>query len=267
MSSSLARPGAESALVRRAADALRQVDAAAPASAQIIALDVNPVRYTELAVEHLERARQTAPTSATRSDQFGRAFECVLAAVLILVFSPLMIVVTLFLMRRGGTPFFGHRRLGKNGQIFRCLKFRTMKVNAESLLQDVLKNDPLAREQWRCDHKLKNDPRITRLGGYLRRSSLDELPQLINVFRGEMSLVGPRPIVIDEIYKYGARFGELVSVRPGITGLWQVSGRNDITYRRRKALDVLYIRKKSFGFDLKILLMTVSVVLKRCGAY
>jgi lipopolysaccharide/colanic/teichoic acid biosynthesis glycosyltransferase len=236
------------------------------ANAQIVFLDVTLRRSERLTAERLQRAAQTA-SSATLSDRVSRVVECVLASVLLLVFSPLMVVLTVFLLRSGGTPFFGHRRIGKNGEMFLCLKFRTMKINAEARLQEILTRDSDARRQWECDHKLKDDPRITRLGRFLRQSSLDELPQLINVFRGEMSLVGPRPIVFDEIVKYGPRFSELVSVRPGITGLWQVSGRSDISYRRRKALDVLYVRRKSLGFDLRILLKTVSVVLRRCGAY
>jgi lipopolysaccharide/colanic/teichoic acid biosynthesis glycosyltransferase len=272
MSSSAATVAAETARTQGPERAISNVHALldprsqAPVNAEIVSLDVALRRFEPSSLERLERASQGA-SEQTLSEGFGRAVECFLSGMLLLVFSPLMIVVTLFLLRSGGTPFFGHRRVGRNGKNFRCLKFRTMKIDAEARLQEVLKRDPVARDQWARDHKLKNDPRITRLGKFLRQSSLDELPQMINVFRGEMSLVGPRPIVIDEIDKYGPRFSELVSVRPGITGLWQVSGRNDITYRRRKALDILYIRRKTLGFDLRILLKTVSVVLRRCGAY
>jgi lipopolysaccharide/colanic/teichoic acid biosynthesis glycosyltransferase len=142
-----------------------------------------------------------------------------------------------------------------------------MAADAEARLAEVLRNDPEARAEWDRDRKLKNDPRITPLGDFLRRSSLDELPQLFNVLRGEMSLVGPRPIVFDEAVKYGRHFRHYCAVKPGITGLWQVSGRNDVSYRARVALDSLYARKKSAVLDGWILLATIPAVLCRRGSY
>ncbi len=142
-----------------------------------------------------------------------------------------------------------------------------MAIDAEQRLQQLLATDATARAEWALDHKLKRDPRITPLGQFLRTSSLDELPQLFNVLRGEMSLVGPRPVVQAESVKYGSRFKAYCSVRPGITGLWQVSGRNDVSYRRRVAMDVLYARYKSLPLDFKILLLTVPAVLLKRGCY
>jgi exopolysaccharide production protein ExoY len=142
-----------------------------------------------------------------------------------------------------------------------------MAVDAEARLSELLKNDPVARLEWDRDHKLKNDPRITPIGNFLRKSSLDELPQLFNVLIGEMSLVGPRPIVIGEVARYGRYFQQYCSVRPGITGLWQISGRNDVTYRRRVAMDVTYARAQSYGLNMRILVGTVPSVLFARGSY
>lgn len=190
-------------------------------------------------------------------------------ATLALIFIlPLMLLVALAIfLQDGGPVVFAHRRVGRNGRHFHCLKFRSMAADAEARLADLLARDPVAREEWAQDHKLKNDPRITRLGAFLRKSSLDELPQLVNVLRGEMSLVGPRPIVDDEVSKYGRRFQHYCAVKPGITGLWQVSGRNDVSYRTRVALDCTYARSKSLALDLWIMVATVPAVLCRRGSY
>jgi exopolysaccharide production protein ExoY len=190
-------------------------------------------------------------------------------AILILVFvAPLMITIGIcVLLHDGGPMFFVHRRVGRDGIAFPCLKFRSMATDAQGRLERLLATDAQARREWEADHKLRVDPRVTGIGDFLRRSSLDELPQLFNVVRGEMSLVGPRPVVQAEAAKYGRRFDSYCSVRPGITGLWQVSGRNDVCYRERVALDVLYARRKSLALDAGILLRTVPVVLLRRGSY
>ncbi len=159
-----------------------------------------------------------------------------------------------------------HYRVGYEGKLFRCMKFRTMLRNSEQVLADLLRNDPQARAEWARDQKLANDPRTTRVGRFLRRSSLDELPQLLNVLRGEMNLVGPRPITVAELTRYGSLRWHYLSVRPGITGLWQVSGRNNTTYDERVALDRRYVEQRSWWFDLGILLKTVRVVVMREGA-
>ena len=184
-----------------------------------------------------------------------------------LVFSPLIIVIAVRMAQEGGPVLFRHRRIGQGGKTFDCLKFRTMVPNAEQILQELLEKDPEARAEWLRDHKLRSDPRVTRLGRFLRKTSLDELPQLWNVLRGEMSLVGPRPIVREEIVRYGRHLSEYLSSKPGITGLWQVTGRNDTDYRRRVVLDVYYARNQTTLMDVTILFKTVKVVLWGHGAY
>jgi len=197
-----------------------------------------------------------------------RGFDIVIALAAILFTAPLLIMIALGVkLQDGGPALFGHERVGLGGRTFRCMKFRSMVVDADARLAALLASDPQARADWAKDFKLKRDPRITAFGDFLRRSSLDELPQLFNVLRGEMSIVGPRPIVRSEAYRYGARFESYCTVRPGITGLWQVSGRNDISYRRRVAMDAVYARSKCLSWDVKILLMTVPAVLLAKGSY
>ena len=189
------------------------------------------------------------------------------AAILLLLFSPLMLVVAVLIWRRDGAPvLFAHYRVGLHGRLFRCLKFRTMLRDAEQRLSDLLAHDAQAREEWARDQKLTNDPRITPVGHFLRRTSLDELPQLFNVLRGEMSLVGPRPITVGELTRYGSVRWHYLAVRPGMTGLWQVSGRNEVSYGERVALDQQYVESRSLRMDLRILVRTVKVVLGRDGA-
>jgi lipopolysaccharide/colanic/teichoic acid biosynthesis glycosyltransferase len=190
-------------------------------------------------------------------------------AVAALVFlSPVLLLVALAVwVQDGGPILFAHRRIGFNGRTFYCLKFRTMAVDAETRLAALLASDPTARAEWEEDHKLRVDPRVTQLGAFLRKTSLDELPQFFNVLRGEMSLVGPRPIVEAEVPKYGRRFRNYCAVKPGITGLWQVSGRNDTSYRTRVALDCVYARRRNLGLDAYIIAATLPAVLMRRGSY
>lgn len=197
-----------------------------------------------------------------------RLGELALALLILLVAAPILLAVALLIWTEDGGPiFFSQPRLGRGGKHFRCLKLRTMSVDASALLARLLENSADAREEWERDHKLKSDPRITRLGRFLRKTSIDEIPQLFNVIRGDMSLVGPRPIVDAEVVRYGRRFEAYCTVRPGITGLWQVKGRNDVSYRRRVAIDTIYCANKSFGLDLRIVAATVPVVLFRRGSY
>ncbi len=189
------------------------------------------------------------------------------AAILLLLLSPVLITLAVMVWRKDGAPiFYGHYRVSYRGKLFRCLKFRSMFRNSEQMLADLLASDPAAKEEWDRDQKLTNDPRITPIGQFLRRTSLDELPQLFNVLRGEMSLVGPRPITVSELTKYGRVRWHYLSVRPGMTGLWQVSGRNNTTYEERVGLDQRYIDERSLMLDLSILLKTVKVVVTRDGA-
>ena len=195
-------------------------------------------------------------------------FHATLAILILLFFLPVLaLVAAAVALQDGGPVIFAHQRLGRNGKPFLCYKFRSMRVDAEARLAEVLAADPAAPEEWARDHKLRRDPRVTPLGDFLRRSSLDELPQFFNVLRGEMSLVGPRPIVEAERSKYGRRFLHYCAVKPGITGLWQISGRNDVAYRTRVALDTCYAMNKSLGLDLYILVMTVPSVLRARGCY
>ena len=198
----------------------------------------------------------------------SRAFDTFVATIALICFLPLMILISvLIFVTDPGPIFFAQRRVGQHGKIFWCLKFRSMAVDAEQRLAQLLATDEVARQEWARDHKLKHDPRITSIGAFLRKSSLDELPQVINVLRGEMSMVGPRPIVDAERKRYGRYFAHYCRVRPGITGLWQVSGRNDVSYRRRVAFDVAYSRSRSLAFDARILAVTIPSVLFARGSY
>jgi len=185
-----------------------------------------------------------------------------------LLLSPFLLLLALLIkLDSPGPVFYGHERIGQGGRRFKAWKFRSMVKDADQVLEDYLRKHPELREEWERDRKLKNDPRVTRIGRILRRTSLDELPQLWNVLKGEMSLVGPRPIVQEELAKYGELGVFYLKVKPGMTGLWQVSGRSDTSYRERVELDVYYVRNWSVWLDLYILARTVWVVLFGKGAY
>jgi len=223
-------------------------------------------------IEQIDTARvihesRHALPELTITHTLKRAVDILGAALLGIVFSPLIIAVAVLLRREGGPVIFRHRRVGRNGEAFDCLKFRSMVPSADRVLRDLLDQHPELRAEWLRDHKLRDDPRITAVGRFLRRTSLDELPQLWNVIRGEMSLVGPRPVVREELLRYGRHLHRYLGARPGITGLWQVTGRNDTDYRRRVVLDVYYVRRQSIFLDLYILLKTTHVVLGGSGAY
>lgn len=196
-----------------------------------------------------------------------RSVDLALGILLVVLLSPVLGVLALLVRRDGGQAVFSHERIGEGGQRFNCLKFRTMVCDADQRLQSLLDDDPEAALSWERDHKLKDDPRITWVGKFLRKTSLDELPQLLNVLRGEMSLVGPRPIVADEIIRYGADYHYYQNARPGMTGLWQISGRNDVTYEERVRLDVWYTRNYSPWLDIVLLFKTIPMVFRKDGAY
>lgn len=191
-----------------------------------------------------------------------------LLAVLLLIalLPPMLLIGVLIWCGDRGPVFYGHFRIGRHGRVFRCLKFRSMRIDAQQMLERLLAEDASARAAWESERKLENDPRITRIGRFLRRTSLDELPQLFNVLRGDMALVGPRPIVYDELALYGPSRWHYLSVLPGMTGLWQVSGRSNTSYEERVALDRRYVEQRSLWLDVSILLRTVKVVLTRDGA-
>ncbi|MDK2122977.1 sugar transferase [Parachitinimonas caeni] len=196
-----------------------------------------------------------------------RLLDIIGAGILLILLLPVFMVVSLIIRSHGGTAIFGHKRVGRAGQPFVCYKFRTMIPNADQRLKELLAHDPAAREEWERDFKLKDDPRITPIGAILRQTSLDELPQLWNVLIGDMSLVGPRPIVEAEMPRYGADIDLYLSVRPGLTGLWQVSGRNNMSYTERVALDSYYVNNWSLFGDIKIIFKTALVVVRGDGAY
>ncbi len=215
-----------------------------------------------------QRTVDVSPRLPTLNELAIRIFDIVISLSAILFLAPALIVVAILVkLQDQGPIFFAQRRIGRDGREFPCFKFRSMRVDAAELLKTLLATDAQARAEWAADHKLRNDPRITALGRFLRKSSIDELPQLFNVLRGDMSLVGPRPIIQAEIVKYGRSFDNYVSVLPGITGLWQVMGRNDVTYNRRVAMDRLFARKRSFLIYIMILVMTVPAVFAQRGSY
>jgi lipopolysaccharide/colanic/teichoic acid biosynthesis glycosyltransferase len=197
-----------------------------------------------------------------------RSFDLAAGVLLAIAAFPVFVLVALAILIESGRPvFFGHNRVGRGGRTFRLWKFRTMQVNGDEILARHLQENPEAADEWQSNRKLRNDPRVTRIGRWLRHSSLDELPQLWNILRGDMSLAGPRPIVAEEIPHYGIAWPLYALTAPGLTGLWQVSGRNDTTYRRRVELDSAYVRHWTPVLDLKLLWKTVGVVLKGKGAY
>lgn len=197
-----------------------------------------------------------------------RCFDIVSASLLLIIALPFLVLLAIALqIDSPGKLFFVQQRVGGGGRMFPCIKFRTMCENAAAVLEEHLAQCPSAREEWARDFKLRNDPRVTRLGRTLRKFSLDEFPQLINILIGHMSVVGPRPIISAEIDYYGAYFADYCAVRPGLTGLWQVSGRNDLSYDERVSLDSSYVARKSLAFDLSIIFRTIPAVLGARGSY
>lgn len=194
-----------------------------------------------------------------------RAFDIAFALLILPVVLPVIAVLWAVVSRDGGSGIFGHKRVGRDGRVFRCWKIRTMVVDAEMVLRDHLAAHPEAAAEWARDHKLTDDPRITRLGHFLRRTSLDELPQIFNVLAGDMSFVGPRPVVRYELHKYGQHRAVYKSMKPGITGLWQVSGRNDVSYFERVQLDLKYAGAISLLSDVRLILLTGFSVMGGTG--
>jgi lipopolysaccharide/colanic/teichoic acid biosynthesis glycosyltransferase len=193
-----------------------------------------------------------------------RAIDVGVALAMLILLAPLLCLLAVLVKATSRGPIiFRHRRVGRYGRTFYCLKFRTMVENAEQVL---LQREDL-RKEFERSFKLKNDPRLTRIGGFLRKTSLDELPQIVNVLRGELSLIGPRPIVPSEVVKYGRTYRKLLSVKPGLGGYWQVYGRSDTTYEERIEMDMKYIDRRSLWLDLKLMVLTARVVIEGRGAY
>lgn len=203
-----------------------------------------------------------------KSNRFiKRLFDILLAFFLLVLLLPLFVYLFIRISKDGGSAVYGHTRVGMEGRTFKCYKFRSMVNNSQEVLEHLLATDPVAKAEWEKDFKLKNDPRITPIGHFIRKTSIDELPQLWNVLKGDMSFVGPRPVTEVELQRYRQYVRYYLAVRPGITGLWQVSGRNDTTYNERIRLDTKYVISWTLLKDIQILLKTILVVLFRKGAY
>jgi Undecaprenyl-phosphate galactose phosphotransferase WbaP len=214
------------------------------------------------------RPRVSSPEQMFRYRVVKRSVDVMLVLCLCMLLLPVLAVIAVAVwITTPGPVLFSHRRIRRHGEFFTMWKFRTMCINSGEVLERYLAAHPEARAEWRATHKLKRDPRVTRVGRFLRRTSLDELPQLWNVLNGSMSLVGPRPIVAAEVEKYGEHFWDYCAVKPGITGLWQVSGRSEVSYPERVELDRQYARNWSLRADAKILMRTWSCVVNRDGAY
>lgn len=229
-----------------------------------MAFDFEP-QVSVAAPEHMSGISAEAQGRARRT--LKRAFDILFSGVALTLLAPVFGVIALALrLREPGPVFFSHKRVGLDGKEFRCLKFRTMRTDGDRRLEWVFSIDPIARTEWETDQKLARDPRVHAIGNVLRRTSLDELPQFWNVLKGDMSIVGPRPITWGESDKYGQHFADYCSVKPGITGAWQVGGRSETSYDYRVGLDVDYVRHATFLDDIRIVFKTVGVVLAQRGA-
>ncbi len=219
----------------------------------------------------LSRLKPRPPVSrAINQDAVKRAFDIVFSLSVLVVFSPLYLILALLIVLTSPGPvFYIQPRVGKNYRPFGCIKFRTMFRNADEVLHSLIEASPHLRQEYEANFKLKRDPRITRIGHLLRATSLDEFPQFWNVLRGEMSVVGPRPLVKDELSKYGKHIDQVLTIRPGITGLWQVSGRNDVAYPLRVKMDLYYVRSRNLSLDCWLIIKTIGVVIfpRNNGAY
>ncbi|MBS0017836.1 MAG: sugar transferase [Arthrospira sp. SH-MAG29] len=229
--------------------------------------------FTRRGFVPLVRPRQQRTLSLVQSlngDFFKRSFDIVFSLSVLILFSPVYLILSLLIaLSSPGSVFYVQERVGKNRQRFGCIKFRTMVSNADEILVEIMETSPNLRQEFQDTFKLKHDPRITWIGRFLRVTSLDEFPQFWNVLKGDMSVVGPRPLVAEELHKYGRHMDKVLTIRPGITGLWQVSGRNDIPYPRRVQIDLHYVNFKNFWIDLWIIIKTIGVVIfpKDNGAY
>lgn len=198
-----------------------------------------------------------------------RIFDVVFSLLVLVLGSPIYVLISLLVYFSSPGPiFYGHSRVGRGNKKIKCWKFRTMVKDADKTLEELLNNNPNLRVEWNKYYKLKNDPRINPLGKFLRKTSLDELPQFFNVLRGDLSVVGPRPCVPNEVYQnFGDKTGKILSIRPGITGIWQISGRNNLTRSERVKLEESYIDKQSLLLDIKIILKTIPSMILSKGAY
>jgi lipopolysaccharide/colanic/teichoic acid biosynthesis glycosyltransferase len=218
----------------------------------------------------VKRSIQSIALTVLDGDAAKRGFDIGFSLAVLILFSPVYLILALLIaVSSPGPIFYVQERIGKNREAFGCIKFRTMVVNADEVLLEMLETSPAVRQEFEDTFKLKSDPRITWIGRFLRVTSLDEFPQFWNVLKGDMSVVGPRPLVSEELPKYGRYMDKVLTIQPGITGLWQVSGRNDIPYPRRVQIDVYYVNYRNFWMDLGIIIKTIGVVLfpNNNGAY
>lgn len=218
----------------------------------------------------LEGRTRSLPLQNLDGEFAKRLFDILFSLSVLILFSPVYLVLALLItLSSPGPIFYVQKRVGKNYKPFGCIKFRTMVVNADQVLQEMMEKSPHLRQEFADNFKLKNDPRITWIGQFLRITSFDEFPQFWNVLKGDMSVVGPRPLVPEELFMYGRHIDKILTIRPGITGLWQVSGRNDIPYERRVKIDVHYVNSRKLWLDLWIIIKTIGVVLfpNNNGAY
>ena len=216
-------------------------------------------------------SKSLAQKSTTKfSDLVKRLFDIVFSSSVLILFAPVYLLLAgSICLTSSGAVFFTQKRVGKDRQHFYCIKFRTMIPDADLQLQEMMAQSDELRQEFSTNYKLKHDPRITKIGKFLRITNLDEFPQFINVLKGEMSVVGPRPLVPEELERYGKDIDRVLTIRPGITGLWQVSGRNDLPYDERIRIDVRYVKDRNFWLDLQIVFKTIllTVVTKNNGAY
>ena len=216
------------------------------------------------------RLKKLSLQASKRAIVAKRLFDIIFSSLVLIFFSPIYLILALLIaLSSQGPIFYVQKRVGKNHKTFNCLKFRTMINNADEVLESIMAQSPQLREEFENTFKLKEDPRITRIGKFLRLTSLDEFPQFWNVLKGDMSVVGPRPLVPQELYKYGDRIDRVLTIRPGITGLWQVSGRNDIPYPQRVNIDVYYVNYYNWWLDFWIIFKTIGVIIfpRNNGAY
>jgi lipopolysaccharide/colanic/teichoic acid biosynthesis glycosyltransferase len=240
------------------------------ANSQLISVKVvqGLIRKSSQALFNPQRLK--LPFFALNGNFYKRIFDIVFALLVLTIFSPLyLILIIVVALNSQGPVFYVQKRIGKNYQAFNCIKFRTMVNNADKALETIMEDSAQMRQEFQASFKLKQDPRITKVGQFLRLTSLDELPQFWNVLKGEMSVVGPRPLVPEELPKYGRKINTVLQIKPGITGLWQVSGRNDIPYPKRVQIDVYYANSHNWLMDLWIIYKTLGVILfpRNNGAY
>jgi len=226
-------------------------------------LDAAATRILPLGVASSVRGDHDFGEEAPVGGAIKRIVDIMISIIALIATAPLMIIIAALIYISMGRPIiFAHERVGFNRSLFRCYKFRSMVSNSQEVLAKHLTNDPEAARSWAETRKLMNDPRVTSAGRFLRKSSLDEIPQLFNILKGDMSCVGPRPVVIEELAKYGISNRDYLATRPGLTGLWQVSGRSNTTYLSRVCLDRIYRRRWSLNLDFLIMFKTISAVLR-----